>query len=342
MKKLLALILALAMILALAACGAETPAQNESTEPVPETEQTPEPEDIAWPEKSVNFVIGFSAGGGADITARAVFEPYVEDILGQKFVISYMPGSNGEVSYTECAKTAAKDGYTIYWAAHPGFLTIPLTKDSCQYTLEDMQPVARIATDANIFIVPKDSEFNTVNDLVDFAKAHPGELTIADGALNADDDLAIEQWRKAAGDIKVNKIVYADGTTDRVTACMGKHVQVAVLNASEVSPYITEVKVLGIMAPERVDFLADVPTFAEQGYEVYNSSDRGVIMPKGVDEAIVKKLSDAIGQAMEDPACQETMANLNLTPAFLDYKAFEADLQRANEAYKDIVANNQG
>lgn len=328
MKKLITLVLAALLILSLTACSSGS---KESTK---ETASN-------WPEKSINFVIGFKAGGGADITARAVFQPFVEDILGQKFVISYLEGSNGEVSYTEAATTAAKDGYTMYWIAHPGFLTIPLTKDTAKYKLEDITPVARLATDANVFIVPKNSEFNSLKDLVDYATAHPGELNVGDGALNADDDLALEQWLRAAGGITVNKVVYSGGTTDRVTAVLGGHVQMSVINASEVTPYIDQVKVLGLMAKERVDFLPDVPTFAEQGYEVYNASDRGVMMPGGVDEAIVAKLSDAIKQAMNDPKCQEVMKNLNLTPAFLDYKEFKADLQRANDAYKEIISANQ-
>lgn len=337
MKKFLSVLLAIVMLLSLVACGNKEQAPS----PAAQTNESTTKEELKWPEKSVNFVIGFAAGGGADITARAVFQPFVEDILGQKFVISYMAGSNGEVSYTECAKTAKKDGYTIYWGAHPGMLTIPLTKASCQYTLDDIQPVARISTDPNIFIVNGDSQFNTMQDLVDYAKANPGKLTVGIGALNADDDLACEQWTNAAG-IEVNKIVYAEGTTDRVTACMGKHIQVCVMNASEVTPYMGQVKILGLMAHDRIDFIKDVPTFEECGWKVYNGSDRGVIMPKGVDEEIVKKLSDAIGKAIENPECQKTLDNLNLIPAYLNYKDFEADLKAASANYAIAVANNKG
>lgn len=343
--KMIALSIA-AMMLATALVGCNNPSNGGSTPNVSgssgsstsgstQSGSTSEP-GIEWPTKSINFVIGFSAGGGADITARAVFQPYVENILGQKFIISYQPGSNGEIAYTECATTAKKDGYTIYWGAHPGFLTLPLTKESCQFELEDFQPVARIATDPNIFIVNGSSEFNTLEDIIAYAKENPGKLTVGIGALNADDDLAVEQFLTSA-DIEVNKIVYADGTTDRVTACLGGHIQVCVLNASEVSPYATQVKTLGVMSQERLDFLSDVPTFAELGYQVYNSSDRGIIMPAGVPEEIVKELSDAIREAMDDPACQESMANLNLIPAYLDYQEFEEDLYRMKDIYGEIV-----
>ena len=259
--------------------------------------------------------------------------------MGQDVIISYMEGSNGEISYTELAFNTEADGYTMCWGAHPGFLTLPLTKESCRFTLEDFQPVCNIATDPNVFIVNGSSEFNTLEDIVNYAKGNPGELTVAIGALNADDDLAWEQFANEAG-IEVNKVVYADGTTDRVTACLGDHVQVCVLNASEVTTYIDQVKILGVMTEERLDFLPDVPTFEELGYPVYNSSDRGILMPAGVDEEIVKKVSDAVEQALQDPECQEKMDTMSLIPKFLDYQEYEEELVRMQAVYQEIIAAN--
>ena len=172
-----------------------------------------------YPNDSIDLVIGFSPGGGADLTARAVFQPFVEDILGQDIIVTYHEGSNGEISYTETALNTEADGYTMCWGAHPGFLTLPLTKESCRFTLEDFQPVCNIATDPNVFIVNGSSEFNSLEDIVNYAKENPGNLTVAIGELNADDDLAWEQFANKAG-IEVNKVVYADGTTDRVTRCV--------------------------------------------------------------------------------------------------------------------------
>lgn len=327
MKRLYAILLAMITVLSLVACG--------------EKDSTADSGDAAaaYPKENIDLIIGFSPGGGADLTARAVFQPFVEDILGRDIIISYQAGSNGEISYTELAKNTDADGYTMCWGAHPGFLTMPLTKASCKFTLEDFQPVCNIATDPNVFIVYADSEFNTLDDIVAYAKANPGKLTVAIGALNADDDLALEQFI-AEAEIEVNKVVYADGTTDRVTACMGKHVEVCVLNASEATTYADQVKILGVMTEERLDFLADVPTFEEEGYPVYNSSDRGILMPAGVDEEIVKKMSDAIQQAMEDPVCQEKLAMMNLIPKFMDYKEYSENLVKMRDVYQGIIDAN--
>ena len=291
-----------------------------------------------WPQKSINFIMGFAAGGGADITARAVFKPYVEDILGQTFVMDYMEGSNGEISYTTLAKSTKADGYTIAWGAYPGFLTMPLTKDSCQFTLEDFQPVASLTSDPNVVVVPANSEFNTLEDLVNYAKENPGQLTMGIGALAADDSLACEQFI-AAADIKVNQVVYSGGTAERVTAIMGGHLQAGIINASELAPYGDKLKTLGVMSEERIEFIPDVPTLIEQGYEVTNSVYRGILMPAGVDEEIVKKLSDAISQAMEDPECINTMENLNLIVDFKGYEEYTEELYNMRDIYAEIIAD---
>ena len=309
------------------AASAETKAENKASAAA-ETE---------WPTKQVNFIIGFKAGGGADITARAVFKPYVEDILGQTFVINYMEGSNGEISYTQLAKATQPDGYTICWGAYPGFLTLPMTKET-QFQLEDFQPVANLSNDPNVIVVPADSEFKTLEDLVNYCKDNPEKLTMGIGALGADDSLACEQFIRAAN-IKVNQIVYSEGTSERVTAILGGHLQAGIINASELAPYGDQIRVLGLMAKERLSFLPDVPTLIEQGYDVTNSVYRGILMPAGVDEAIVKKLSDAIGKALQDPACIETMENMNLIVDYIDYENYTAELYRMRDIYQEIIAD---
>lgn len=331
-KRVIATFLTSLMLMAiLAGCGdsASKPAEDASSVGT-------EAEDIKWPEKSINFIMGFKAGGGADITARALFQPYVENVLGQKFVFNYMEGSNGEISYTTLAKSTAPDGYTIAWGAYPGFLTMPLTKDSCQFVLEDFQPVASLTTDPNVIVVPADSKINTLADLVDYCKENPSEFTMGIGALAADDSLACEQFIKAA-DIDVNQVVYSEGTTERVTAIMGGHIMGGIMNASELAPYGDSLKALGVMSEERISFIPDVPTLIEQGYDVTNSVYRGILMPAGVDEAIVKKLSDAIGEELQDPECIQTLENQNLIVNFMDYQTYTEELYKMRDIYAEII-----
>lgn len=338
MKKLMALALALAIVLSLCACsnggGSTTAPENTNT--------TTAAQELSWPEKEITIIIGWAAGGGNDLTVRAVFQPYVEKILGKDVVITYKEGSGGDIAYTELLKNTKADGYTLAACAIPGFLTSPMTKSSVTFKLEDAQPIANLGSDPNVFVVEADSQFSTLQDVIDYAKANPGDMTVAIGNLNADDDLALGMFTKLAG-IEVNKITYEGGASDRITAQLGKHIQMSVLNASEVSSFLEagQIKVLGVMSEERVSFLSSVPTFKEEGFNVIHGASRGVIAPAGVDKEIVKKLSDAIGQAMKNPECVKTLENMKLIPDYMDSETYTKFLQEKYEAYKVIVEENK-
>ena len=121
-----------------------------------------------WPTKPINLVLGWSAGGGADLTSRAVMQPFVEKILGTKIVISYKTGSGGEISFVNL-KNSRPDGYNYAWTVTPHLVSFPVSRKTA-YQLEDLCPVANIAYDPGVFAVKGDSQFNTLEDLVEYCK----------------------------------------------------------------------------------------------------------------------------------------------------------------------------
>lgn len=340
MKRITSWILSLSMVVIL--CGCDS---NKTSTPPPSTSpnasSVSSAADDTWPAKDITIIIGWAAGGGNDLTVRAVFQPYVEDILHTDVVVTYKEGSGGDIAYNELLKNTKADGYTLAACAIPGFLTSPLTKDSITFRLEDAQPIANLGSDPNVFVVEAGSPFDSLADVVDYAEQNPGKMTVAIGNLNADDDLALTTFTNLAG-ISVNKIVYEGGASDRIVAQMGGHIQMSVLNASEVASYLEagEVKVLGVMSEERVEFIPSVPTFKESGYDIVHGASRGVIAPAGVDEEIVKKLSDAIGEAMQDPGCIEVLENMNLIADYMDHNTYSEYLNEKYETYKVIIEQN--
>lgn len=343
MKKITCWILSLSMVLILCGCSTNT---NSTAQPSSASDQgssAPPTAGDTWPTKDITVIIGWAAGGGNDLTVRAVFQPYVEDILNTNVVVTYKEGAGGDIAYTELLKNTKADGYTLAACAIPGFLTSPLTKDNISFKLEDAQPIANLGSDPNVFVVEASSPFDSLADVVAYAEQNPGKMTVAIGNLNADDDLALTTFTNMAG-ISVNKIVYEGGASDRIVAQMGGHIQMSVLNASEVASYLEagEIKVLGVMSEERVEFISSVPTFQESGYNIVHGASRGVIAPAGVDEEIVKKLSDAIGEAMQDPACIEVLENMNLIADYMDYNTYSEYLQEKYETYKVIIEQNNG
>lgn len=305
MKKFLGIFLAAAMLLGLLAACSKPDASND-----PGAAE-------AFPEHDITLMLGFAAGAGADLTSRAIM-PYVEKILGKSIVIDYNAGSGGELSFTQCALNTPNDGYNWTWICTPHLAVYPISRDTCEYTLDQIQPICQISYDPNIYAVQESSPFNTLEDLVNYAKEHPGEVTFGHTGVGSDDFIANMKFIEASG-VEITQVAYANGTGEEITALLGGHIDVGVFNASEFSNY-EGLKLLGVMAEERVSIIPDTPTFKEQGYDIIMSSDRGFAVPAGTDPEIVAKIASAVEETINNPEFQQKAADLSL---LLNYRGPE-------------------
>ena len=333
MKKFLSILLAAMMLLGtLTACGTkdDAPGNSQNEDPATSAADT-------FPKGDITLMLGFAAGAGADLTSRAIM-PFVEDILGTNIVIDYNAGSGGELSFTELALNTPKDGYHWTWICTPHVAVYPVSRDTCEYTIDQIQPVCQIAYDPNIFAVQESSPFNTLADLVSYAKAHPGEVTIGHTGVGSDDFIAGMKFMEAA-DVELNSIAYANGTGDEITALLGGHIDVGVFNASEYSNY-EGLKLLGTMASERVEIIPDCPTFIEQGYDIIMSSDRGFAVPAGTDMAIVEKIAAAVEETINNPEFQKKAADLNLLLNYRGPEEFTKYIQDYSVQMQELYNSN--
>ena len=156
MKKKFLAVLTLLLSLLLVACGGEKKA----------AEANPD----AYPEKPVNVIIAYKAGGGTDVGARILMAEAQKN-FPQTFVIVNKPGADGEIGYTELAK-AAPDGYTIGFINLPTFVSLPHERQT-KYKIDDVEPIMNHVYDPGVLVVKADSPFNTLADFVENAKAHP-------------------------------------------------------------------------------------------------------------------------------------------------------------------------
>lgn len=340
MKKALSLLLAIIMVMGLlTACGgaASSTAPASSAAPAaPASSAAPADDPAAdYPEKSITLTLGWAAGGGADLTSRAIM-PYVEKILGQSIVITYNAGAGGELSFVELANNTP-DGYNWAWTVTPHLVSFPISRET-QYQLEDICPIANIAMDPCILAVTEDSPYQTLEDLVEYAKANPATLNLGNGGAGGDDHIAALLFCKAAG-IEVNDVAYSEGTGAQISALLGGHIDAAIFNASEASQY-DGIRLLGVMAEDTVSIIPDIPTFASMGYDVTMSSDRGFSAPAGTDPAIVQKIADAVEQAMQDPEFQQAADNLNLITKFMGPDEYSAYLYDYRENLQKIYDEN--
>ncbi|MGV2103820.1 tripartite tricarboxylate transporter substrate binding protein [Rhizobium sp. 21-4511-3d] len=251
-----------------------------------------------WPaDRPIELIVAFAPGGGTDVMHRAL-APYVEKELGAKITILNRPGASGEIAYTALTQAKA-DGYTLSSLNTPGYLTMQMDR-KVRFDTKKLCPLARIVEDPGAFIVQANSPFNSLKDLVEYAKANPGAVTIGTTGLGTDEHLALLQLEKAAG-IKLTPVTF-NGANEARTALLGGHIMATGINVGEYAGgEKSGFKMLGQFAEQRSTILPDLPTAKEQGYDVLMSSERGLAIGCDVPAEIRTKLSDAVRKALEQP-----------------------------------------
>lgn len=284
-----------------------------------------------WPnDEPINLLVGYSAGGGTDIMARTMIpflEKYVE---GAEFTVVNRPGPGGEYGFTEIAN-GDPDGYTMGFVNAPAFLTLPYERET-RYSFDDFAFVANIVTGPATLNVPANSHIETLDDFVAAAKEAPNALTVGHQGYGGSMHLSLESFLDETG-VEVTQVPFP-GIPPAATAILGNHISALVIGAGEASTLSAEqggLRTLGVMSSERVDMNPDIPTFAEQGYEIYSGSDRGFAAPKGTSDEVLEAMGEAIRKTLEDPEFQKAAEEQNLPLNYMpreDYAAYLADLNQ--------------
>lgn len=259
-----------------------------------------------YPEKPIEVIVGYSAGGGTDVMARTTM-PFVEKYLGEgtSIVVKNMPGASGQIGITEVAGSDA-DGYTLGTFNLPGMMARTLDREA-GYDRDSFTYLANVVNDPNVIVTSKDSGIETVDDLIAAAKENPLAITVGMSSLGGDDHfLLIKLQKQTETDFT---IVPFKGSAPARTAVMGGHVAVGIFNVSEIAKFQGELNVLGIAQAERSDFAPEVATFREQGLDLINGSMRGVVAPAGLPEDVAAKLRDAFEKAAQDPEFIKAMTD---------------------------------
>lgn len=254
-----------------------------------------------YPNKPITMIIAFAPGGGTDLVARLI-APYIEKYLGNnaRIIVSNKAGAGGGIGFAELAK-AAPDGYTIGFLNTPNLLSIPIERQST-FHWKDYDLIGNLIDDPGAFTVHNSSEFKTLKDLVAYAKANPGKVTVGSTGVGSDDHLAMLFFEKAAG-VKLTHVPYKGSGETRAAVVSGQLV-VGAINVGEALAYIkggSPIRMLGQMSLKRTVLAPDTPTFIEQGYDMESASLRGMAAPKGLPPEIRERLVKAVAQAAANP-----------------------------------------
>lgn len=286
-----------------------------------------------WPtDRPIDMIVAFAPGGGTDIMLRTL-APFLEAELDTQFPVLNRPGASGEIAYTALSQARA-DGYTVSSLNTPGFLTMQIGR-KLRYDPAAICPIARIVEDPGLFIVQAGSEFQTLADLVAYAKEHPGAVSVATTGKGTDEHLAMLQLEQAAG-IKLTAVPFG-GANEAKTALLGGHVSLIGLNAGE---YATSDKnsfrALAQFSEERSVLAPDLTTAKEQGFDVIMSSERGLAARCDVPEDIRAKLSAAVDAALANPEFQEKAKQQALPISYRSGAEWSQDMPVRLARYTEI------
>ena len=247
-----------------------------------------------YPERPIMMMVSYGAGGATDFQARIVtMTAGNEDALGMPIAILNKPGAGGRVGWNWLATQAEADGYTLGAYNIPHFIAQSI-EGGVAYNADSFEPIANWGADPAVFVVGADSAFNSMQDVVDYAAANPGRLTFSGAGLYVGHHIAALQLEKAAG-VKMAYIPNNAGGSGAMKAVIAGEVMGGINNLSDAfrAREAGNVKILGVFDTARNDFLPDVPTLQEAGYDIDNSSVnfRGVMVPKGTPQGIIDMLA---------------------------------------------------
>ncbi len=263
-----------------------------------------------YPERPIMMMVSYGAGGATDFQARIVtMTAGNEDALGMPIAIINKPGAGGRVGWNWLATQAENDGYTLGAYNIPHFIAQSI-EGGVEYSAESFEPIANWGADPAVFVVGKDSEFNSMADVIDYAKANPGKLTFSGAGLFVGHHIAALQLEKAAG-VKLAYIPNNKGGAGAMKAVIAGEVLGGVNNLSDAfrAREAGNVKILGVFDLERNSFMEDVPTMAEQGFDIDNASVnfRGVMVPKGTPQAVIDKLAATVPEMFKNKRVAKRM-----------------------------------
>jgi tripartite-type tricarboxylate transporter receptor subunit TctC len=290
----------------------------------------------SYPAHPVRMIVPLTAGSGADIAGRIVGRKLTE-VWKQSVVADNRPGAGGQIG-TQIVVNSNADGYTwlVQSASHAAN---PAIYEKLPYdSLKDLVDVALLGTSPYIMVAAPNGPYRTLHNLIDAAKAKPGEIPFASAGVGSSTHLTAEYFAQAAKlkmihvPFKGSPEAITDAATGRVSFYMAP-IGTAIGMAQE-----NRVRVLGVTSAQRVPQLPNVPTMAEQGLAGF-AMDLwfGLWVPAGTPRATVEKINADVNQALKAKDVQEQYDKLGMTPGAMSSSQFAALVRSEIDKYQKIV-----
>jgi len=268
----------------------------------------------AYPAKPIRVVVPFPPGGGTDIIAREVTQ-HVTTNTRWTFVVDNKPGAGGNLGIDAAAKSPA-DGYTIVLGQTSNLAINPTLYSKLPYDpIKDLVPIGLVASAPLVVVVPAQSPYKSLVDLVAAAKAKPGEVNFASPGNGTVAHLTGEKFQKAAG-VRFTHVPYK-GTNQALTDVISGQVQLYVSSVPSVLQQIRigKLRPLAVTSTKRVDDLPQTPTIAEAGYKGFDAVTWfGFLAPAGTPKDVVARLNAEFNKALQQPDLRKRLGDEGADP----------------------------
>jgi len=286
-----------------------------------------------FPSHPIELIVPFGAGGGTDALARA-FADTARKFQPETIVVNNKPGASGMIGWQEVLNSKP-DGYKL------AVMTVEITTlphlGLSKFTYEDFTPIARMNFDPAAITVKADAPWNTVEEFIAAAKKANGEMKVGNSGNGSIWHLAAASVEDRTG-AKFTHIPY-QGAAPAVLSLLGGHIDAVAVSPAEVAPHLAsgKLKMLAVMADQRLKAFDKVPTLKERGIDVSIGAWRGLGGPKNLPKDVTETLKALAQKVMAEPQMREAMDKLALGYSYGDDVAFRATMARDNENFKALI-----
>jgi tripartite-type tricarboxylate transporter receptor subunit TctC len=288
---------------------------------------------LDYPTRPVRIIVGFAAGGPADITARLIAQ-WLSDRLGRAVIVEDRPGAGSSIGI-EAVIRAPADGYTLLLASASAVINATL-HDNLNF-VRDIAPVASISREPLVLVVNPSVSVRTVPEFIAYAKANPGKLSMASGGNGSLPHVAGELFKFMAG-VDMVHVPYK-GAAPAVTDLLGGQVAVFFAPLSSSIEYIraNKLRAVAVTTATRSAALPDIPTVAEfvPGYEA--TAWYGAGAPKNTPAEIIEKLNKEINAGLANPKIKERLADLGDVPMPMSVAEFGKFIVNETDKWLKVV-----
>ena len=265
-----------------------------------------------YPSKPIRIVVGFPAGGPADVSARIVAQ-HLSERVGRQVVVENRPGATGTIAAGQVAR-AAPDGYTALVATQSTNATVPYMYSKITYdTLRDFAAVVQVGQSPLLVAVHPSMPVRSIKDLIALARARPGQVTFGTGGIGSTPHMSME-WFKVMAKVDILPVHYK-GEGPAIIETVGGHVQMLAASIAVLQPYARagKLRALAVTTAKRSALAPEIPTIAESGLKGYDTTSwQGIVVPAATPRDIIRKLNADTVHVLTQPAARNQFLKLGV------------------------------